>query len=193
MSEKGLTHKEDDAPPHVGWRHRKRHCASWHSTLGKPTCAYKLQATRSPAAGRARATPPAGCWLLGALEEAGRRCANTMRGARERRKNAFTARDSAMTMTSRPTQRNTKEIYARPGTEPTQRTRNHRTPGAAAARLLPVAAAVAISPRVIHAVSPRAVRAIFPRAVRAVPLRAISPCATETHANTKWRYSAQAQ
>ena len=37
VSEKELKKKEDDAPPHVGWRHRKRHCASWHSTLGKPT------------------------------------------------------------------------------------------------------------------------------------------------------------
>ena len=36
VSEKELK-KKDDAPPHVGWRHRKRHCATWHSTLGKPT------------------------------------------------------------------------------------------------------------------------------------------------------------
>ena len=36
VSEKELKQKEDDAPPHVGWRHRKRHCASWHSTLEKP-------------------------------------------------------------------------------------------------------------------------------------------------------------
>ena len=38
MSEKELIkQKEDDAPPHVGWRHLKRHCSSWHSSLGKPT------------------------------------------------------------------------------------------------------------------------------------------------------------
>ena len=68
--------------------------------------------------------------------------------------------------------------HLRPPGNGTQRARN-RTPGAAAARLLPVAAAVAVSPRVlraislrvIHAVSPRAVRAISPRAVRAVSPR----------------------
>ena len=41
MSEKELKQKEDDVPPHVGWRHRKRHCASWHSTMGKPTVIVK--------------------------------------------------------------------------------------------------------------------------------------------------------
>ena len=46
VSEKELKKKEDDAPPHVWWRHRKRHCASWHSTLGKPTTTI-LSAARS--------------------------------------------------------------------------------------------------------------------------------------------------
>ena len=34
---KSLSRKKNDAPPHVWWRHWKRYCASWHSTLGKPT------------------------------------------------------------------------------------------------------------------------------------------------------------
>ena len=60
-------------------------------------------------------------------------------------------------MASRPTQRNTRRIYARPGTEPSGPAIAiaPRGPGSAAARLLPVAAAVAVSPRAVRAISPR--------------------------------------
>ena len=39
--------------------------------------------------GRGARARHAARWLLGALEEAGRTCANAVRGARERQKNAF--------------------------------------------------------------------------------------------------------
>ena len=61
-------------------------------------------------------------------------------------------------MASRPTRRNTRRTYARPGTEPSGPAIAiaPRGPGAAAARLLPaVAAAVAVSPRAVRAISPR--------------------------------------
>ena len=75
-------------------------------------------------------------------------------------------------MASRPTQRNTRGIYARPGTEPSGPSIAiaPRGPGAAAARLLPVAAAVAVSPRAVRAISPRVIHAVSPRAVRAISL-----------------------
>ena len=60
-------------------------------------------------------------------------------------------------MASRPTQGNTRRIYARPGTE-TEGPAIEIAPrglGTAAARLLPVAAAVAVSPRAVRAISPR--------------------------------------
>ena len=76
-------------------------------------------------------------------------------------------------MASRPTQRNTRGIYARPGTEPDGPAIEiaPRGPGAAAARLLPVAAAVAVSPRAVRAISPRVIHAVSPRAVRAISPR----------------------
>ena len=76
-------------------------------------------------------------------------------------------------MASRPTQRNTRRIYARPGTEPSGPAIAiaPRGPGAAAARLLPVAAAVAVSPRAVRAISPRVIHAVSPRAVRAISPR----------------------
>ena len=76
-------------------------------------------------------------------------------------------------MASRPTQRNTKRIYARPGTEPNgpaiaiapRGPRPHGVVARCCRGGLAVSprAVRAISPRVIHAVSPRAVRAISPR------------------------------
>ena len=76
-------------------------------------------------------------------------------------------------MASRPTQRNTRRTYARPGTEPSGPAIAiaPRGPGAAAARLLPVAAAVAVSPRAVRAISPRVIHAVSPRAVRAISPR----------------------
>ena len=79
-------------------------------------------------------------------------------------------------MASRPTQRNTRRIYARPGTEPSGPAIAiaPRGPGAAAARLLPVAvaaAAVAVSPRAVRAISPRVIHAVSPCAVRAISPR----------------------
>ena len=66
--------------------------------------------------GRGARARHAACWLLGALEEAGRTCAHAVRSAREAENAHLTAMDSAMA--SPPTQRNTMSIYARPGTEP---------------------------------------------------------------------------
>ena len=60
--------------------------------------------------------------------------------------------------------------HLRPPGNGTQRARN-RTPGAAAAQLLPVAAAVAVSPRAVRAISPRVIHAVSPRAVRAISPR----------------------
>ena len=77
-------------------------------------------------------------------------------------------------MASRPTQRNTRRTYARPGTEPSGPVIAiaPRGPGAAAARLLPaVAAAVAVSPRAVRAISPPVIHAVSPRAVRAISPR----------------------
>ena len=77
-------------------------------------------------------------------------------------------------MASRPTQRNTRRTYARPGTEPSGPVIAiaSRGPGAAAARLLPaVAAAVAVSPRAVRAISPPVIHAVSPRAVRAISPR----------------------
>ena len=68
-------------------------------------------------------------------------------------------------MASRPTQRNTKRIDARPGTQGA-RNRN-RTPGAAAARLLPVAAAVAVVSRLLSVRGPRHLFARDPRRLSA--------------------------
>ena len=65
-------------------------------------------------------------------------------------------------MAPRPTHRNMPRAFAhlRPPGNGTQRARNrNHTPGAAAARLLPVAAVVAVSPRAVCAVSPHADRA----------------------------------
>ena len=78
-------------------------------------------------------------------------------------------------MASRPTQRNTRRTYARPGTEPSGPVIAiaPRGPGAAAARLLPAvaAAAVAVSPRAVRAISPPVIHAVSPRAVRAISPR----------------------
>ena len=68
-------------------------------------------------------------------------------------------------MASRPTQRNTKRIYARPGTEP------NGNKFYISILLLPVAAAVAIFPRAVRAISPRVIHAVSPRAVRAISPR----------------------
>ena len=66
--------------------------------------------------GRGARARHAARWLLGALEEQAER-AHTRCAVHANAENAhFTAKDSAMA--SRPTQRNTKRIYARPGTEP---------------------------------------------------------------------------
>ena len=88
-------------------------------------------------------------------------------------KNAFTAKDSAMA--SRPCisahpKKYQGRRHLRPPGNVTQRARNG-TPGAAAARLLPVAAAVAVSPRTVRAISPRVIHAVSPRAVRAISPR----------------------
>ena len=83
-------------------------------------------------------------------------------------------------MASRPTQRNTRRTYARPGTElsgPVIAIASRhapRGPGAAAARLLPAVAAavaVAVSPRAVRAISPPVIHAVSPRAVRAISPR----------------------
>ena len=73
-------------------------------------------------------------------------------------------------MASRPTQRNTRGIYARPGTEPSGPAIAiaPRGPGAAAARLLPVAAVggrrlSARGPRHLSARDPRRLSARGPR------------------------------
>ena len=68
-------------------------------------------------------------------------------------------------MASRPTQRNTKRIYARPGTEP------NGNKFSIFILLLPVAAAVAVSPRAVRSISPRVIHAVSPRAVRAISPR----------------------
>ena len=96
-------------------------------------CVYK-----KPGRGARGARRDAACWLLGALEEAGRKCAHAVHANAENVR--LTAKDNAMA--SRPTQRNTKSTYARPGTKPNGPAIAPR--GARrAARLLPVAAAVA--------------------------------------------------
>ena len=104
--------------------HAKSHCRLWdfeRPRLQIPIprhmkvfvvmccCVYKEPAGRGA---RAR---HAACWLLGALEEAGRTCAHAVRGARERRNSRFTAKDSDMA--SRPIDRKHQE-HSRPGTEP---------------------------------------------------------------------------
>ena len=77
-------------------------------------------------------------------------------------------------MASRPTQGNTRRIYARPGTEPDGPAieiapRGARPHGCC---LLPVvAAAVAVSPRAVRAISPRVIHAASPRAVRTISPR----------------------
>ena len=101
-----------------------------------------LQGARRPRGARSsRRLLAAGYWVRWRrqAERAYTRCA-----VHANAENAyFHAKDSAMA--SRPTLRNTKGIYARTGTEPNnQQQARNRTPGAAAARLLPVAAVVAV-------------------------------------------------
>ena len=95
-------------------------------------------------------------------------------------------------MASRPTQRNTRRSYARPGTElsgPVIAIASRhapRGPGAAAARLLPAVAAavaVAVSPRAVRAISPRGQNA--PRTARA-HVRAASSSAPSSQ-QAAWR------
>ena len=62
---------------------------SRYRNTGRALLWYAVVSTRSKEPGRGARARHAARWLLGALEEAGRTCANAVRGARERQKNEF--------------------------------------------------------------------------------------------------------